>query len=143
MLFYIVVIEICWEFAEIEFAKKNLSLFSFVGISLLSTLHTLYKAFCGSQNPAFLISIFSAEDVERSIWYWKQVGLTPNDIPNRWYWYPTHTGDIKPMMGKPPDQVMTSEDGMNESHKKAYKTKLEVPGFEGDFAKYRSETHMT
>ena len=30
-----------------------------------------------------------------------------------------------------------------ESHKKVADRGMEVPGFEGDFAKYRSETHIT
>ena len=38
--------------------------------------------------------------------------MTPNDIPNRWYWYPTHIGDIIAFMGKETDLGMTSGNGM-------------------------------
>ena len=39
--------------------------------------------------------------------------MTPNDIPDRWYWYPRHAGDIIVFMAKGTDQATTSENGMN------------------------------
>ena len=67
--------------------------------------------------------------------------MIPNDIRNRWYWYPTYAGDIIAFTLKPTDIETTSEDGMIESHKKAYKRILRIPSFEGLFVKYWSETH--
>ena len=57
--------------------------------------------------------------------------MIPNYIPNSWYWYPTHVGDIIAFMGKWTDLGMTSEDGM-----KADQSLLRCGLLRGDFAKY-------
>ena len=72
--------------------RKNVRIFSLVGDFSYWILSILYVRFSVrtkvAQNPLFERLIFPAEGVGRSIKTW--IGLTLNDISDRWYWSPTH-----------------------------------------------------
>ena len=70
IFFHILVINIRWEFAEIEFAKKNSHFFHLWAQSLTNYFKGFYTIFCGSlkypKNDFFQNTIFSIKRFEGS-----------------------------------------------------------------------------